>query len=196
VRTRDFPRLSKRGRGFRQLLLHRLPGVWVESPQTRQLVVRSLEPPPTLSRDCAWERLGTSPDACAWSAACNTYELHPWSVACTTVDLGDFSVNVLGVTYRNRQRTEDRLTDVPPTNRGTATEDAAAPAICDRTRERHPYARLYDLLYPPPDDFIVEQIASAAELRPYQKEGINFLVTREHALLADDMGLGKTAHAP
>jgi SNF2 family DNA or RNA helicase len=30
-------------------------------------------------------------------------------------------------------------------------------------------------------------------LRDYQKVGVEFLVSREHALLADDMGLGKTA---
>ena len=30
------------------------------------------------------------------------------------------------------------------------------------------------------------------ELRPYQLEGINFLLNSEYGLLADDMGLGKT----
>ena len=30
------------------------------------------------------------------------------------------------------------------------------------------------------------------ELRPYQEEGVKFLLTSSHGLLADDMGLGKT----
>jgi SNF2 family DNA or RNA helicase len=32
-------------------------------------------------------------------------------------------------------------------------------------------------------------------LRPYQQEGVSFLVRSESALLADEMGLGKTVQA-
>ncbi len=56
-----------------------------------------------------------------------------------------------------------------------------------------PYSHLYEILYPPPIDFAADNIAQFSELHPYQQAGVDFLVRREHALLADDMGLGKTA---
>jgi len=55
------------------------------------------------------------------------------------------------------------------------------------------YSHLYTLLYPPPEDFAATHMPEFSKLRDYQRVGVEFLVSREHALLADDMGLGKTA---
>jgi len=51
---------------------------------------------------------------------------------------------------------------------------------------------IFVLLQPPLEFGKTESLLLPHDLYPYQIEGVKFLVSNEHALLADDMGTGKT----
>jgi len=51
---------------------------------------------------------------------------------------------------------------------------------------------IFVLLQPPMELGVTESLLIPGELYPYQAEGVRFLISSEHALLADDMGTGKT----
>ncbi|GAB4468067.1 MAG: hypothetical protein OHK0029_40300 [Armatimonadaceae bacterium] len=110
-----------------------------------------------------------------------------------------FKATVFGKIYRSIKSPSESLFDRFPSPIPiiSGTEDEKdKPQFLQPNRkatEKHPYEHLYGLLYPPTEAFMAEQIPQSAELRPYQKVGVEFLVNQPHALLADDMGLGKTA---
>ncbi|HUJ32758.1 MAG TPA: SNF2-related protein [Candidatus Acidoferrum sp.] len=54
---------------------------------------------------------------------------------------------------------------------------------------------IYPLLLPPLNLQFTPQLDVLQKLRPYQRDGITFLVTNREALLADEMGTGKTVMA-
>ncbi len=64
-----------------------------------------------------------------------------------------------------------------------AVEDARAHAI-----RKEMASRLPERMTPPSDAFV-------GELRPFQQEGLAFLLRHDRCLLADEMGLGKTVQA-
>jgi SNF2 family DNA or RNA helicase len=174
-------------RGVKGVLLRSLPNVWLVRPGTRQVQVPQFEPSlasnigiewcvtPTVTVPLVWTLGGVSADLCDW----------PFRVAANC--FRPFSVRIFGTRYRSR---------VEPSVGDDNREARSRPSregLPHSSSSWNPYAHLYCLLYPPPDEVIAEQIQLPATLHDYQHVGIEFLVKREHALLADDMGLGKTA---
>lgn len=126
-----------------------------------------------------------------------------WAVAVEAVDIGGFRFSVLGIRYRSAHSRLDEVSegDVPPAEPVTGEPSGhvlSSRALATRSDQRplhpaNPYAALYGLLYPPPDELAADFLPQYTALRPYQRTGVEFLIARESALLADDMGLGKTA---
>ncbi len=101
-----------------------------------------------------------------------------------------FHCSVDGIRFRRKESEEE--THVPFQPREGEQKASRSPRSAAE-KECNPFQDIYDLLYPPPDDFASIHIRRFGDLRPYQIAGVKFLIERDHALLADDMGLGKTA---
>ena len=118
-----------------------------------------------------------------------SHDLASWKVTTHSKLLGKFAIKVFGKCFRMAVQEAHR--------------DAKQPSLFNPLSDNlnatqpqkivSPYGDLYDLLYPPPSEIADESIPKFTDLRDYQKDGVHFLVQRDHALLADDMGLGKTA---
>lgn len=102
-----------------------------------------------------------------------------------------FAINIFGKRYWRAVEEAKRKTDQP--SLFNPPDDTAPSKEITLQTTHDPFSYLYDLLYPPPSEIADASIPKFTDLRPYQKEGVQFLVQRDHALLADDMGLGKTA---
>lgn len=103
-----------------------------------------------------------------------------------------FNEIIDGIRFRRKGQSEEET--FAPAQAREGEQKASERARSADVRERNPFYEIYDLLYPPPDDFAsLNNIPLFQELKPYQKVGVVFLYERDNALLADDMGLGKTA---
>lgn len=136
-------------------------------------------------------RASTISLACLFLLPQVTDDLSLWEVTARQIDIASFVINVFGKRYRLAvQEAEQEAKAKQPS---LFTEPAPAPPSEIPPQAKPLYAYLYDLLYPPPDEEASQNLPHFDSLYDYQKAGVNFLIQREHALLADDMGLGKTA---
>lgn len=138
---------------------------------------------------CSWP-VAVRSHAIEFSCPAITRNLASWQVVIHEKEFAEFAVKVYGKRFRLAVQEAERKTRQPSLFTDAPAKPPSDPKFV--TQISPLYAHLYELLYPPPDDFTSEQLLAKGELRPYQKTGIEFLVHREHALLADDMGLGKT----
>lgn len=187
------PSLPK-NKKLRSAFLLRFPRFWLSPPRVSEFVVPPIGLPQIAPIDIALravvansllEHFNPSPVICVSVT---------WTVNVQNGDLGKFVVVVFGIRYRSATRPKDESESGdecnPPEKGGERSgngDSGKAP------NAQNPYLHLYGDLYPPPDEFAADVLTQFAELRPYQKAGVEFLVARNHALLADDMGLGKTA---
>ena len=82
-----------------------------------------------------------------------------------------------------------------PVDRSAATDDAVRkPGPISQTSLTLA-ERLWAILAPPRERFQDKKLEWAAELMPFQREGVRALMENYQLLLADDMGLGKTLQA-
>ena len=177
------PTILQRRHGLRGALLKRLPHVWYEPPQTAEIAIPCLSQPSVSAFECHLQ-MTVAQNAFAEIVAPEV----AFSVSICAVRIVDFHVKIFGIRYRSHKSPNEELVEPEPI--------IASGAVVGKSPirpTRHPYAHLYGLLYPPFEDVAAEQIPKFNELRDYQRVGVEFLVNREHALLADDMGLGKTA---
>ncbi len=164
MRFHAVPSILEHRRGFRALLLRKMPHLWQELPKTADLAIPRHRTPAVNAPDMFF------------------------LVQSHSALLGTFDVHVLGTRYRTNKNPD------PETDPQGSPLPGALVSTDSKTAKRlSSYSQLYGLLYPPPNEVAVDQIPRYSELRSYQKMGVEFLVKSEHALLADDMGMGKTA---
>ncbi|MCC5648065.1 DEAD/DEAH box helicase [Nostoc sp. CHAB 5824] len=120
-----------------------------------------------------------------------TDNLALWEISTQQKNISSFSIKVFGKRFRRASQEAESKT------RQQSLFNSPNESLPNSESKPHtnidPFGYLYDLLYPPPSEIADESIPKFTDLRDYQKDGVQFLVQRDHALLADDMGLGKTA---
>lgn len=159
----QLPHFLQSQRGIRPSTLRRLPRYWITRPQITSMALSPIICPTSIDLPVV---LSTKP---------------------ASENIAIFHFKIHGKCFR--RTSEDVKTDQPQL---PLFADTPSPLVLP-TQTNSPYSHLYEILYPPPDDFASDSIARYKDLHSYQKEGVSFLVRSEHALLADDMGLGKTA---
>ncbi len=207
--------LLGRKRGLRGFALKHLTKAQFAIPQQRQFpvpkwhsiqmsggVVGSLAPPKTYESALEdWQivayvsplvfRISVCSQPCLLTLPPVTENLALWQITTESFDGFLFAATVYGKRYR--QAVKEAEKEAKQKQPSLFTESIETPPLETAPQTKSLYSHLYDLLYPPPDDVVDENLPEYRTLYDYQKEGVRFLLDREHALLADDMGLGKTA---
>lgn len=199
----EIPPSLPHNKKLRSAILLRLPRLWHSPPRVRELAVPTISLPHTTEIETSLRAV----------ACTNVLELlrpsvvispsMTWDAPVHIVEPGKFVVVVLGIRYRSAKTPKDDvgsgegLQDPEDSTHkpigGSIFARVNASQKAQSAKEDNPYLALYGLLYPPPEEFAANLLPQYGELWQYQKTGIEFLVARDHALLADDMGLGKTA---
>jgi SNF2 family DNA or RNA helicase len=108
--------------------------------------------------------------------------------------------HIKGKNYRKNQQEEQsgQKTLFPDFQRQERTEKGLRKSFQEINKSTRKFPDLWDMLFPILQPPIAEAFSDLLDLpplceqRPYQWDGIKFLVEREAALLGDDMGTGKT----
>ena len=176
-----------------------------DESQTSELDIPFLTPPELTKSLCfdPFELWNTEPfpfkatvvDLTEWINA----QLESPLIVFFSVDL----VKPLGAGKSYDKDLEDGVQNQEPKNGKTKSSDETRNFSSRATRKQKEksasLADVFDLIYPilqPPLGEAFDNLLILAEpLKPWQVEGVRFLLEHEQALLADDMGLGKTIQA-
>lgn len=158
------PHILQSQRGWRTYALRRSPRNWIAPPLVEEKKAPSIAVPSIIQVDITLTALPASDNLATFTVAIHGKRFH-----------------------RPKSETKTDQTQLP------LFPETSSLRASPQEQTESPYSHLYEILYPPPIDFAADNIAQFSKLHSYQTAGVDFLVRREHALLADDPGLGKTA---